>query len=306
MRVTILCAALLAPVGALAQTVDVNAMIHEGVELRRAHRDLEALTIFQRAWEASRAPRALAQVGFAELALGRWVDAEAHLDEVLDARDPWIEEHRELVVEALHDVRRHVGSLDVRANVAGAEAWIEGERMGPLPFAHPVRVPAGTAAVEVTAPGYLPVRRRVEVSAGRLSRETVTLVSTTRPIGVAPAVEAPGRTQRMLAWAAAGGAAVAFGVGVAGLVVRNNAVGRWNDDACLAGGRTRQQNCGDEESRAVSAGAVSIGGFVVGAALAVTSAVIFATAPSRRGRDVARFGCGVGPGDLGVACGGSL
>ena len=316
MRVMALCVALLVPGPAFAQTLDLNAMVHQGVELRRAHRDLEALEVFQQAWMVSRAPRVLAQIGFAELALGRWVDAEAHLVEALDAeRDPWITEHRGLVEEALRDVGRHVGSLDVRANVPGAEVRVEGRRVGALPFTHPARVAAGTTTLEVSAPGHLPIRRSIVVGAGSLTRESVTLLGADAwTLGsLAPTDAAvrggrePGSTQRVLAWAAAGGAVLGLGIGVAALVVRNDAAARWNSNACLVGGQTRQQNCGDEESTATTAGGISVGGFVTGAVLAISSVVLFATAPARGGRPVASaFGCGVGPGAVGITCGGSL
>lgn len=321
MRVMGLIVALMALTStAGAQTLDVNAMIHQGVELRRERRDREALEVFQQAWEASHAPRVMAQIGFAELALGRWVDAEAHLIEAHSAAtDPWIAEHRGLLEEAMRDVGQHVGSLDVRGNVAGAEVRVEGRRVGSLPFARPVRVAAGTTALEVGAPGYLPVRRSIVVTAASLTREAVALLAVDAPFGAPPPpplddVRSPaagshdvGPTMRALAWTAAGGAVLGVGIGLAALVVRNDAVERWNGDACLARGRTRLENCGDEQDTAVTMGAVSVAGWVTGAALAVTSVVLFVTAPTSAGRARAgSFGCGIGPGDVGVTCGGTL
>ena len=325
MRAMALAVALLVPTAARAQTADVNALVHEGVELRRAHRDAAALRVFQRAWEVSHAPRVLAQIGFAELALGHWVDAEAHLTEAMgSASDPWVTEHRALLQEALGDVGHHVGSLDVTANVAGAEVRVEGQRVGALPLPRPVRVVAGTTTLEVLAPGFLPVRRGLVVTPGALTRETVTLLPVDAAVNVAPAPDwntrevvpvpvapppagpAPGGTQRVLAWTTAGVAVLGVGVGVAALVLRNNAVAQWNDPSCLANGRTRLENCAPDRDSALTAGAASIGGFVAGAALAVTSVVLFVTAPSARDARTARFGCGPGPGDVGITCGGTL
>jgi hypothetical protein len=303
-----------------AQSVDVNALVHQGVELRRERRDREALEVFLRAWEVSHAPRVMAQIGFAELALGRWVDAEAHLIEAHSAAtDPWIAEHRALLEESMRDVGQHVGSLDVRGNVAGAEVRVEGQRVGALPFARLVRVAAGTTTLEVGAPGYLPVRRSIVVAPGSLTRETVSLLAIDGPFGAPPppllddarppvaVSHDAGPTMRALGWTAAGGALLGVGIGVAALVVRNDAVGRWNSDACLANGRTRLENCGGEQDTAVTIGAVSVAAWVTGAALAVTSVVLLVTAPSSAGRARAgRFGCGIGPGDVGVTCGGTL
>ena len=172
------------------------------------------------------------------------------------------------------------------------------------------------ASVEVSAPGHLPIRRSIVVAPGSLARESVTLLGadawtlgSLAPTDAAavPAGREPGSTQRVLAWAAAGGAVLGLGVGVAALVVRNDAAARWNSNACLVGGQTRQHNCGDEESTATTAGGISVGGFVTGAVLAISSVVLFATAPARGGRPVASaFGCGVGPGAVGITCGGSL
>lgn len=321
MRVLRVIVALVALTSAAeAQSPEVNALVHQGVELRRQRRDREALEVFLRAWEVSHAPRVMAQIGFAELALGRWVDAEAHLVEAHSAAtDPWIAEHRELLEESMREVGRHMGSLDVRGNVAGAEVRVEGRRVGSLPFARLVRVAAGTTTLEVGAPGYLPVRRSIVVAPGSLTRETVSLLAVDAPFGtpppppledVRPPASAPhdaGPTMRALGWTAAGGALLGVGIGVATLVARNDAVARWNSDACLASGRTRLENCGDEQDTAVTMGAVSVAAWVTGAALAVTSVVVFVMAPSsaRRAR-AGSFGCGVGPGDVGVTCGGTL
>lgn len=321
MRVLGVIAALMALTStAEAQSPEVNALVHQGVELRRERRDREALEVFERAWEVSHAPRVMAQIGFAELALGRWVDAEAHLAEAHSAAtDPWITEHRALLEEAMREVGRHMGGLDVRGNVAGAEVRVEGRRVGALPFARPVRVAAGTTTLEVGAPGYLPVRRRIGVAPGSLTRETVSLLAVDAPFGTPPpppldearppaaAPHDAGPTLRALGWTAAGGALLGFGIGVATLVARNAAVGRWNDAACLANGRTRLENCSGEQDAAVTLGAVSVAAWVTGAALAVTSVVVLVTAPSSARRSRAgSFGCGVGPGDVGVTCGGPL
>src|SRR5262245_7061850 len=64
---------------------EVEALIKSGVSLREQGKDEAALREFQRAHELSRAPRALAQIALAEQALGRWIDAEAHLEEALTA-----------------------------------------------------------------------------------------------------------------------------------------------------------------------------------------------------------------------------
>src|SRR4051812_7480565 len=51
---------------------DALELLREGVSLRREGRDEEALQRFQRAYEIGHGGRALAQIGLAEQALGRW------------------------------------------------------------------------------------------------------------------------------------------------------------------------------------------------------------------------------------------
>ena len=271
MRRGSLLLAMLVPCAASAQTVDVDTLVHDGLDLRRRRRDAEALTVFQRAWDLSHAPRERAQMGFAEQALGRWVDAELHLREARSAStDPWIVERAAVLNEALGEVARHLGTLDVHANVVGAEVRVDGRDVGTLPFVRPVRAPVGVVSLEVSAAQHLRVRRDVRVHAGELTRESVTLV----PIAGAPPADRAA-TRRVLAWVTAGGAVMGFGVGVVGLVANDGAAGA--------------------------------AGLVLGGALATTSAVLFLTLPGRVPETrSARFGCGFGPGDLGLACGGTL
>ena len=80
---------------AAAQETPATALLREGIELRRAGRDAEALARFERAHAVEPSPRTLAQMGLAEQALGRWVRAEAHLRAALAPRDDaWIERNR--------------------------------------------------------------------------------------------------------------------------------------------------------------------------------------------------------------------
>src|SRR5579872_6158721 len=74
---------------------DADAAISRGVALRRQGNDTAALAEFQRARSLSPSPRAVAQVGLALQALGRWAEAEAEIEDALgDAHDPWIAKNR--------------------------------------------------------------------------------------------------------------------------------------------------------------------------------------------------------------------
>src|ERR1700755_329211 len=55
----------------------VEALLHEGVSLRRQGRDEEALEVFRRAHAEAPTPRTSAQMALAAQAVGNWVEAEA-------------------------------------------------------------------------------------------------------------------------------------------------------------------------------------------------------------------------------------
>src|SRR5690348_2231148 len=99
-----------------------EALIRHGVSLRAAGRDDEALAEFQRANAIHSSPRAIAQIGLAEQAVGHWLDADEHVRAALAAaNDPWIQHNRAALEEALGVISHRLGSLDVRGGVPGAE-----------------------------------------------------------------------------------------------------------------------------------------------------------------------------------------
>src|SRR5690606_27678118 len=108
-----------------------EALIERGLELRRERRDAEALALFQRAYERSRSPRALAQVALARQALGRWFEAERALMEALAAEDdPWIASRADLLRSALASIREHLAYLVVESSVTPSTLFVDGVRIG--------------------------------------------------------------------------------------------------------------------------------------------------------------------------------
>src|SRR5256885_726287 len=76
---------------AVAADTNEDELIQRGIELRRRRSDEAAFPLFQKAYEQHHSPRAAAQLGLDELALGRWIDSERHLQEALGSpSDPWI------------------------------------------------------------------------------------------------------------------------------------------------------------------------------------------------------------------------
>jgi hypothetical protein len=226
-----------------------EALIREGVELRRVGKDEEALAKFQAAYRLRATPHAQAQMGLAEQALGRWVEAARDLEAALQAvGDPWVAKSTATLQPALAAVETHLGRLQVLGSPAGAKVKVDEQDVGELPMPAGVRVPAGEVVITVSADGHIPINRKVMIQPGASTRETIVLHATDAPAaapvpapvpappleGAAPAVAAPPVVAasstpgpapapapapapggvRIAAWVAGGAAALALAVGV--------------------------------------------------------------------------------------------
>jgi PEGA domain len=170
-------AALAAPVD------DAEVFVRRGIALRKDLKDREALDQFQRAYQLARTPRIAAQIGVAEQALGRWVDAEVHVTQALAApTDAWIVKNRPALEKAMTTIRSHLGSVEILGSPAGANVRIDGREIGKVPLSSALRVAAGTVVIEMRAPGHFPVSRTISVAADVLTRETVVLPPSAAPI----------------------------------------------------------------------------------------------------------------------------
>lgn len=297
-----------------APTNDAEPLVQEGIALRTAFKDLEALDKFQRAYQISQTPRIQAQIGAAEQALGRWVDAEVHVKTALAAAtDSWIAKNRATLETALAAIQAHLGSLDVIGGPAGATIRIDSREVARMPLTAALRLPVGSTTIEVRAIGYFPITRAVSIEAGKFTRETIVLpaisaggnptatAASPPMIGAAAASTEPASIdvptqpshhatsqpttdawRRPLAWTLAGGAVVGVGVGVAALVVRNDKATQYNRLADSSGcGGADLSTCESLHRSGDRASTAAILGFSAAGALAIASSVLFLTAGSQ-------------------------
>jgi hypothetical protein len=308
----LLLAVLLWPSPARAQESGDDARITEGVQLRSEGRDLQALQVFREVYAASPTPRALAQIGLAEQALGRWIEAEADLERALAQKeDGWVTRHRGQLDAALAIVQHHLGWVAVESSISGAELWIDGERAASLPRIEPLRAVAGAVVLEVRAAGYDPLRRTIEVEPGGRAQERFVLVpSRAAP---SPPVDPPRATSpsaappRLMAWVTGlTGITLVAGGAVANVVRESNAA-VYNDPKQCAPppGKTVDDVCGGRRRAVNIAEGAMIVGYAAGGAALLASAILFATSAPRRTRSVA-LRCGLGGAPFGVACGGEF
>jgi hypothetical protein len=297
--------ALIAIVPASARAQDADALIKQGVELRRAGNDQAALEQFRRAYDLAPTPRTLAQLGLAEQALGRWADGEAHLGRALDAtQDPWIAKYRDTLEASRAEIAKHLGSLVVSGGPDGAELRVDDRAVGTLPFAQPLRLIVGAHALEVTAGGRVLDARAVSIVSGLTAREDFSAPSSKAPASgdadvsaeSAPPPSASGR--RAAGWIAAGGAAALAATGIAFLLVGDHDVNDWNN---LCRGTMPPMMCGglrNDVDRDRTIGAVSL---IAAGAVGVTAAVLFLTSSERTSAD-RRVACLPDLGARGAAC----
>jgi hypothetical protein len=158
------------------QSDQADELIRQGVELRKSGKDDKALEAFRTSFQLQPTPRAQAQMALAEQALGLWVDAERDLKEALRApTDPWVSKNAKALSGAMATVQQHLGSLQLLGTPAGAVVKIDERVVGKLPFEQPIRVTAGEVLVSVSADGYFEIDRKITVTSGKLSRESIAL-----------------------------------------------------------------------------------------------------------------------------------
>ncbi|NUO48877.1 MAG: PEGA domain-containing protein [Polyangiaceae bacterium] len=153
-----------------------EGLIREGVALRVEGREAEALERFRKAHATHPSARALGQMGLASKSLRLYVQAEQCLKSALaEESDAWVVQNREALEQARDVVAKQLASLAVRSNVNGAEVWVNGARVATLPHAEPIRLPAGTARVELRAAGYRTATKEAQLPAESMNEMEIRL-----------------------------------------------------------------------------------------------------------------------------------
>jgi hypothetical protein len=319
---------------------DAEELIRRGVELRRKEKDADALTLFQQAYEVSRAPKALAQIGLAEQALGKWGAADRHLRAALQAEgDAWVLKHRKAIEDAMQAIAAHVGRLEVRGSPAGAEVRVDGELIGKLPLPAAFAVTAGGVAIDVRAEGYVTIMRASTVPNGMLIRETFELqpvpqamvaqasppptasvATTSRPsddrlqalseppassVSARPAVAPEEHSMRpTVALVLTALAVGATAVGVVEHVTWQSKTSDFNrTDGCDPKATLHgSSRCDHLWADAVNARLGAFIGYGVGAGLLTTAAILYFTAPSSGSSGGRQVACAVNPAQVGAGC----
>jgi hypothetical protein len=166
-----------------------EALIQQGLKLRREGKPDEALERFRQAHDMAPSPRTYGQMGLVETTLKHWTDGETHLAVALaNPDDAWVRKNRAFLDQALSLCRQHIGDL-VITGPAGAEVSVAGTAAGTLPAVPALRVAEGSVEVTATASGYEPFKESVKIRAG--NRTTVKITMSPEPVAVGQADAAP-------------------------------------------------------------------------------------------------------------------
>jgi tetratricopeptide (TPR) repeat protein len=255
-----------------------DALLEQGIDLRRLGKDQEALTVLEEAVALKpESARARVHLAAAHQALGHWLEADALLRELLqESDDPYVQRHLATLQEAAEFAAQHLGSLLVQGAPAGAAVQVNGRPLGSLPLSTAARLAIGSYQLEVFLEGYSPVRRPISIAPGAVRREAGVLAPLAPPpiahSGAAPAAPAGG-SPRWLSWTLSGLGAGAALTTVVAFGVRNQHAARWNSSACLESGRRRGEVCPDQWAAGKAAERVAyVSG--IGTALLAAGAVV--------------------------------
>ncbi len=301
---------------ALAQDDDAQALVRQGVELRRAHRNQLALEAFERAMQLSPTPAVQAQVALAEQALGKWLDAARDLEAGPAQGDgPWIAKNRAAPEEARAVVEEHLAYLTVDVDVATAQIELGGVA---LPRGAEQRVLAGPGTLVTRATGYAPDVHDIGLAPKEHAHLTIALVPFAPPPPPPAPAPAPAPTVGAPAAAPAepphgpvhhatsnAGPIVLGVIGVAGLATGTffglrTIQEKDERNAQCVGGCTQAAVTFDSQAR--TSAAVSTIAFGAGLA-AVAGGVTWWVVAHQKGPTVSVL---LGPGTAGVTIGGTL
>lgn len=132
----------------------------------------EALAAYERATEIEPSPILLFNRGRALQALHRYPEALEHFEAFVKQATPELRAQAGELDELIARLQSQVSTLELTCNVKGATVLVRGTKIGVTPLEAPARLNAGVAALTVTANGYAPYERQIELpGAGELRLE---------------------------------------------------------------------------------------------------------------------------------------
>ena len=244
----------------------------------------ESAALFHRAHELRPSARTLRGMGLTAYEARRYPDCIRYLTAAMkDPRHPLTAGQRDLVGKTLTRARLFVGYTELAIDPSGATVAINGQTANRDDDGS-VILSVGWNEIEVSAPGYVTLTKRIHVNAGDHQQHELHLVANQAPPPIAAVDSGQDLRQAPVAspystwkWVAGGGALAALGAGAAMLVVQKSKAPAYAR-ACIDTAVVEDPaGCMREETllgKTLWTG--SIIGFSVGAGLVALSAVLFA------------------------------
>lgn len=136
-------------------------------QLLRAKNFEGGLVEFTRAYDLSKNPRVLFNVGICEKGLSHYARASMRFEQELREGDATLtdDEKRELR-EAIAIVRRYVTTVSVTSSEPGAHLLVDGFEIGVTPFKEPITVDVGHRELTLKKDGFVSQTKGIDVNAG--------------------------------------------------------------------------------------------------------------------------------------------
>lgn len=234
-------------------SAEVARHYEEGVAAAKLTQWAKAYSSFLAAWKLKQHYQIAANLGRAELKLGKYRDAAEHLAYFLREASGVTTDERQTAQALLDEARAKVGALTILVDRSEAEVLVDGIAVGKSPLKREVFVEPGRRTVEAKLGGFGEDRRTLDVTAGSSPRVLLTLSPASArkaaPLAQPPATppkaltpkdtdgaeENTGQAGTALIVTGAALSAVAAGVGVVSLVIANNHgnSAQMIQDACL-------------------------------------------------------------------------
>ena len=200
----------------------------EGVKAAKSERWNKAHEEFLAAWKLKQHYQIAANLGRAELQIGKYRDAAEHLAYFL-REAPNVDGAERAAAQAMLDkARAKVGALRVGVNPEGAEISIDGVPVGKSPLPHEVFVEPGSRTFAARLKGYAPAEVSLDVAAGSSHQVVLRLVENPtaerrQPSLVPAATTGEGGPNKGILIGGMAATAIAAGVGAVFAIVSESA-----------------------------------------------------------------------------------
>ncbi|NUP12490.1 MAG: hypothetical protein HOW73_41120 [Polyangiaceae bacterium] len=301
-------AALLLPPAAASAEEPVDVFFREGAEASRAGNVPLAYEKFRAAWALKQTYDIAANLGFAELALGKKRDAAEHLEFALRNFPPMGDtSQRSALEQKLEEVRKEVGELTI-SSATGAAIEVNGTVVGTCPLPGRIFVEPGQQIIVAKKPGVGEGKIVVSVRVGEAQEVRVELILSKddKQTPSNPRPTWPG-------FAGLGVGAAGIGVGIAGFVLMAQKQSEMDEIAVgMPAGSCFEANPACDEIQdgldtAASFRSMGIAGVVIGGAAAIFGTIyLSAPNPGTEESATAQIQPWFGPGTGGVSVSGTF